>query len=682
MSSPAIGAGDSCATGNVSGDDDSDIGDAGAGNAVDAKYDKIKSVLIREKYLEHRSGDPSIQEVKGTTTQANGLQNVVRLSKMFYWIYFHLNARKLDDSCQVLMFIKAVFDKHYVCIKSYCEYLMRPPKSRKAGTIVVLLHNISSLLTWFAVWFDTEGRKYLMLRDSAVTKCRYVIKELIKIYRASIQRGKTLEEAIDNNNLPTGGLRQLQGLVNKSIIMIMTTDTESEKTYNVVLRTLIALFYVFGVQGRIGGFSNLTLEHGLQLVREGLTLSTKFKTKSKYLAQPITLPNEKLSFLSIYITKWRSWALSRRPSADPCNALFLNSNGKPAIQLGACFTKFFLHAANLQITTSWMRTLYETGLSDANRNGLISAAELSAAQNVNGHSSRTVKEHYIMGTRKHDGQVSKAMMARLTNEQPYLERPFAHMSRGLGEYQHLCDPQASATELGQSSMKRPFGEMSEEFADVRNRLDSSRQQCGQISDRQYQQLSQQQHLSTRRYNASSQQQQPTFGQTSGGGFDLQPYSSFTEQSSLEQPSEQKLLGSFRGPQHQHQHQHSSNLLLSSHEMLFNPNFSMAKSNHAISWGHARADINETQTRYAWLDEEKDIIGSFCLNELKKYKPSSAEYIEVSKTLVSRCLDYIKGAGSKEAAAFFHPHHIAKSDRLKAGYEATRKMSCYSSLPEK
>ena len=68
-------------------------------------------------------------------------------------------------------------------------------------------------------------------------------------------------------------------------------------------------------------------------------------------------------------------------------------------------------------------------------------------------------------------------------------------------------------------------------------------------------------------------------------------------------------------------------------------------------------------------------------ELEKYA-GTADLPEVIRTLVSRCLDYIKGPGEEAARPYFHSMHIARSDRLKTGYEATQKMSKYSKLPVK
>lgn len=104
---------------------------------------------------------------------------------------------------------------------------------------------------------------------------------------------------------------------------------------------------------------------------------------------------------------------------------------------------------------------------------------------------------------------------------------------------------------------------------------------------------------------------------------------------------------------------------------------------AERWGYERADFNNSEaTTAAWTDKEKVFIGEYCLNRLRGVEEGSEAQAVINKNLVSSCLTYIRGEGRLLARPIFHQLHVARSERLKNGYQATIKMAAYKSLPVK
>ena len=111
------------------------------------------------------------------------------------------------------------------------------------------------------------------------------------------------------------------------------------------------------------GVQDLKLRQADELVHQGHSLSTKFKTAATYGYQPVTLSDVSMELLKIYLQCFRPFA-SRGLRDAPDDSLWLRLDGNPEVGIGRYVKMFYASALNLHITTTRMRSLTETVAND------------------------------------------------------------------------------------------------------------------------------------------------------------------------------------------------------------------------------------------------------------------------------------------------------------------------------
>jgi hypothetical protein len=81
------------------------------------------------------------------------------------------------------------------------------------------------------------------------------------------------------------------------------------------------------------------------------------------------------------------------------------------------------------------------------------------------------------------------------------------------------------------------------------------------------------------------------------------------------------------------------------------------------FGTARKDLDKDSKRFEWIKEELDYL---------EYYIENIEEDHENKYKFAKCLNHLRTEASTEIKKFFHPHHVANSDRLKNGYHAAVK----------
>lgn len=137
------------------------------------------------------------------------------------------------------------------------------------------------------------------------------------------------------------------------------------------------------------------------LLRDGYIHTTKFKTQSKFGFQPVTLSEESKELMQIYIKTFRPKASGPNPS-HPNDSLLLNFIGHPYSDIGKDLTSFFMNTLFIHITPTRIRSIVETAAEDMYRAGDISLKTRKSVEAVNGHSSATVKNYYLLNDRTSD----------------------------------------------------------------------------------------------------------------------------------------------------------------------------------------------------------------------------------------------------------------------------------------
>jgi hypothetical protein len=143
------------------------------------------------------------------------------------------------------------------------------------------------------------------------------------------------------------------------------------------------------------GVKDMKLSQVDSLINNGVAMSSKFKTYSKYLLQPVTLSEISKNLLVIYLKVLRPVAATKMKIKSMEEPLWITFNGGNEIDVGKLVSNYFKRKLNISITTTNIRSLVETETETLFRNGIISKSERSAISLINGHTSQTTNDYYV-----------------------------------------------------------------------------------------------------------------------------------------------------------------------------------------------------------------------------------------------------------------------------------------------
>ena len=295
-------------------------------------------------------------------------------------------------------------------IGKYNEYLLQLKELQQLSPYTV--RNYSKDIIKFLEWFVVIRKKS---KSSKQVRGRHwelflrMVKQTLKSIRKEIrikQSENSIEALIQRNEWPAGGLIELQNAIRKDMDWVYNMARSNsvptnKNVYNRYMNLLSASIYSFSCQGRVGGIEDLKFFQGQELLDENVVLTSKFKTNAKFGYQPVTLPADKQSsfLLHFYLTNVRPRLLEGHD--DP---LFINFAGTGPYNVAKGLSNFFAQSLGLKITSTRIRSIVETCFEDLLDNGAISTAQRNAIQNVNGHSSQTMKDHYLKKSRRQDAE--------------------------------------------------------------------------------------------------------------------------------------------------------------------------------------------------------------------------------------------------------------------------------------
>ena len=295
-------------------------------------------------------------------------------------------------------------------IGKYNEYLLQLKELQQLSPYTI--RNYSKDLIKFLEWFVVIRKK---TKSTKQVRGRHwelflrMVKQIMKSVRKEIriqQSGNSIEALIERNEWPAGGLIELQNAIRNDMDWVhnmarCNAIPTNKNVYNRYMNLLSASIYCFSCQGRVGGIEDLKFFQGKELLEEGVVLTSKFKTNAKFGYQPVTLPADKQStfLLHFYLTNVRPMFLQGHD--DP---LFINFAGTGPYNIAKGLSNFFAQSLGLKITSTRIRSIVETCFEDLLDDGAISTVQRNAIQNVNGHSSQTMKDHYLKKSRRQDAE--------------------------------------------------------------------------------------------------------------------------------------------------------------------------------------------------------------------------------------------------------------------------------------
>jgi hypothetical protein len=161
----------------------------------------------------------------------------------------------------------------------------------------------------------------------------------------------------------------------------------------------------------------MKLKQADSLLNNGLAMSSKFKTASKFILQPVTIPEISQHLLSIYLTVLRPIAASKNKIIIPQieEPLWISFYDGCAVDVGRLVQSYFKRRLGINISTTNIRSLVETETETMFRMGKISQDERTSISFINGHSSQTTKDYYVREDIKRNISQAKNVFDNISN---------------------------------------------------------------------------------------------------------------------------------------------------------------------------------------------------------------------------------------------------------------------------
>lgn len=224
--------------------------------------------------------------------------------------------------------------------------------------------------------------------------------------------------------MPCNGLPDLQQAVLDKLdwALSMRENDIDKESYMLFMGVMYSALYVFSAQGRISGVMDINYGQARNLLLEGYSTTDQFKTNQRWGLQPVTLSSVTGPLLRHYLNYIRPRVCKEDLPSDH-TPLWLRYSGRPEEQIGTCVTAFFTRVLALHITTTAIRSLVETSMSDLHDKGIITGQQLLSVQAINGHTSAVAKDYYIHKERGNDVTHARAAFSHLTPEQVDVTEP-------------------------------------------------------------------------------------------------------------------------------------------------------------------------------------------------------------------------------------------------------------------
>ena len=283
---------------------------------------------------------------------------------------------------------------HPNTVIKYFTILRAAPIGIKAMTVYNHCLDIKSWGKYLAVYEQRNIVSLTIVLDDHA-------KLMNKLGRRESKTRFTREHLEANQEWPEGGKRELLLLLQKSkkhvdAIIMRSINGESnvkKRDLTFVNDWVISYLFVANPQGRSQAISELlNTRSQLKALSEGLTTSTDFKTHPTFGSQAISCNATTYKYIMAYVTHIRPQILGDKST---CEALFINMKGKQHKDVGMCVTRLFERNTRYHITTTALRSMFETEARDAQEEGLLTEAECIDVVHNNGHSNQTSKQHYL-----------------------------------------------------------------------------------------------------------------------------------------------------------------------------------------------------------------------------------------------------------------------------------------------
>jgi hypothetical protein len=393
------------------GDAFSDITDENVGVIIPSDSEEAAHVAVSTYLDEWGYTDYGRSMLGGNKKEAEMKTFRNRIAKFLIWAY--PKTGEIDDTT-VLWWSRKLVKRNYISVAAYTKYLDEV-KHFKPSTIAGHLDTLTNFFQFVCFYSDLSqelSNSFDPIKN-VIKKCRFSANKALRK-----EKGENLiNTKISHLQLPSDGLTGLLRIANEklrwleSIALKLEPQNIDRDIYDCAVSTIIVGHYCRNPQGRPQAFSHITLSQLKEFKDHGYAVSPFLKTRAKFGVQTVLCDPQLLRVNRIYVKRFRPIALQNAINAGidtSPNFLWLTFDGKQQTRIGRCVTNFFRTHENLHVTVTQIRGLTETTAHKALLKGIISPTQREAIMSVNGHSSRTTKDYYLMSDRKADAAHGRA----------------------------------------------------------------------------------------------------------------------------------------------------------------------------------------------------------------------------------------------------------------------------------
>lgn len=279
------------------------------------------------------------------------------------------------------------------------EYLKQFENILKSSSILNYWNRVVVCSRWVHQEYNATLKKK---KRVPLASFEHHMKKLRKGYSKKMKKellDKSYEQMLLDGKIPKNGLRDLLPPIKKGLEWAKSLKIEDfydKKIYNDFTDWLYSSIYGTGVQGRTGGLEDMQLSQG-DTLREANNhaRSKNFKTAQYHSFQAVSSSDIVAEGIDIFLEKARPCVARTKELNEDSSPLFLTFAGAKEYRFGAKVTNFFKEFLNLHITTTTIRSLYETEVDDLVAKGVLNGAHKDAVSRLGGHSGTTVTQYYI-----------------------------------------------------------------------------------------------------------------------------------------------------------------------------------------------------------------------------------------------------------------------------------------------
>lgn len=327
---------------------------------------------------------------------------VYRSAQFIVWSYNFSHKRHINVTRQdVKEWFHELTHEQYTLLLDYSIYLVKH-RQLQPSTVGNYVSDIDKLFAWGTLFAPADVRL-----PKGSNEGIHAVADQVRANQAqNVRRARstrTIAEQIQQRRLPAGGLAALQGAVLQEIPWARDVRRSAidDTAYRRFMELTISAIYVFSANGRQSGVADVRMGQVQDLLTNGFATTTKFKTNKKYGYQPITLSAVSKELVHLYVSVVRPQVCRQHPvQAD--HHVWLTYRGEPDLTVGKLVTSFFIRHCGLSVTITGIRGLVETTMHKRFKAGEITEMQRSAVQNINGHTSATTRDYYLLEDRVED----------------------------------------------------------------------------------------------------------------------------------------------------------------------------------------------------------------------------------------------------------------------------------------